>query len=130
MNLADDGCDVVTCLAVTTINGHVQTLASPGDSRESMAAAIVWKALWNGEVCVDVLSWQSVVVSRAIANSAITNEQQREPVQVTGPVKFAHGVSIKGKVVLSNTTSEPQTLMAGEYADVEVDVAAPAAVPA
>lgn len=51
-------------------------------------------------------------------------------VQVTGPVKFAEGVSIKGKVVLTNPSSEPATLMAGEYADIEVEVPAAAPVPA
>ena len=51
-------------------------------------------------------------------------------VQVTGPVKFAEGVALKGAVTLTNSSSEPATLMAGEYADIEVDVAAPAAVPA
>lgn len=47
-------------------------------------------------------------------------------------MKFAEGVALKGKVAFTNSTSEPKTLMAGEYADIEVDVAAtvPAVVPA
>lgn len=48
-----------------------------------------------------------------------------ESLKVTGPVKFAPGVAIKGKVEVTNQGAEPATLMAGEYANTSVDVGAP-----
>lgn len=50
--------------------------------------------------------------------------------KVTGPVNFAAGVAIAGAVEVVNTSEEPVTLMAGEYADTAVDVTEQAAVPA
>jgi UDP-N-acetylglucosamine pyrophosphorylase len=50
--------------------------------------------------------------------------------KVSGPIKFAPGVAIKGKVALTNSSAEPATLMAGEYVDQELDVTEKAAVPA
>eukprot|EP01025_Chloroclados_australasicus_P047849 TRINITY_DN5399_c0_g2_i3.p1 TRINITY_DN5399_c0_g2~~TRINITY_DN5399_c0_g2_i3.p1 ORF type:complete len:346 (-),score=40.52 TRINITY_DN5399_c0_g2_i3:142-1065(-) len=42
--------------------------------------------------------------------------------KVTGPVKFARGVAIKGDVVVSNASDKAETLMAGEYVNTEVDL--------
>ena len=42
--------------------------------------------------------------------------------QVTGPVKFASGVALKGDVEVTNSGAEPAVLMAGEYANTTVDV--------
>lgn len=42
--------------------------------------------------------------------------------KVTGPVKFAAGVLLKGNVVLTNNSTTPVTLMAGEYVDTTVDL--------
>ena len=51
-----------------------------------------------------------------------------ESLKVSGPVKFAHGVAIKGAVEVVNEGAEAAVLGAGEYANTKVDVGA--AVPA
>lgn len=42
--------------------------------------------------------------------------------KVTGPVKFAHGVALKGDVEIVNTAAAPATLMAGEYVNTKLDL--------
>jgi UDP-N-acetylglucosamine pyrophosphorylase len=42
--------------------------------------------------------------------------------KVTGPVKFAGGVVVKGEVEIENKGTAPAVLMAGEYANTKVDV--------
>lgn len=81
--------------------------------------------IWGGHVCMHAEHCQCWQIPQNVPE-----QQELVLVQVTGPVKFAAGVSLKGKVAFTNTSSEPATLMAGEYADVEVDVKVPTAVPA
>jgi UTP--glucose-1-phosphate uridylyltransferase/phosphoglucomutase len=44
--------------------------------------------------------------------------------KVTGPVKFAAGVALKGDCVFTNNGTEVETLMAGEYANTTLDLTA------
>jgi UDP-N-acetylglucosamine pyrophosphorylase len=42
--------------------------------------------------------------------------------KISGPVKFAGGVVVKGEVEVENKSTEPAVLMAGEYVNTKLDI--------